>query len=139
MKKILFFALSILLLSACTNKGDTAKQEEAPIDVIENNNSSAGLEAWNNIFLPHANSDSLTAEQKETQRILTPMIIESIEIKDNRFHTTLTREDFEKLNLDPSLYDLQMKNIDEMNAGIEEQGLDAQKLYDESLKNLPEF
>ena len=137
MKKILFVALSIFILSACTNKGDTAK-EDTPIDVIENNNS-VGLEAWNNIFLPHSDSDSLTAEQKETQRILTPMIIESIEIKDNRFHTTLTREDFEKQNLDPSLYDLLMKNIDEMNAGIEEQGLDAQKLYDESLKNLPEF
>ena len=136
MKKILFVALSILILSACTNKGETAKQEDASTDVIENNNSSAGLEAWNNIFLPHA--DSLTAEQKETQRILNPLIIESIEIKDNRFHTNLTREDFEKLNLDPSLYDLLMRNIDELNTHIEEIGADAQELYDESLRNLPE-
>ena len=135
MKKILFVALSIFILSSCTSKGDTTK-EEAPIDVIENNNS-VGLEAWNNIFLPQ--TDSLTAEQKETQRILKPMIIESIEIKDNRFHTTLTREDFVKLNLDPSLYDLLMRNIEDVNANIEEVGADAQELYDESLKNSPEF
>ena len=137
MKKILFVALSIFILSACTNKGDTAK-EDTPIDVIENNNS-VGLEAWNNIFLPHSDSDSLTAEQKEIQRIVTPMIIESIEIKDNRFHTTLTREDFVKLNLDPSLYDLLMRNIEDVNANIEEVGTDAQELYDESQKNSPEF
>ena len=137
MKKILFVALSIFILSSCTNKGDTAK-EDAPTDVIENNNS-VGLEAWNNIFLPHSDSDSLTAEQKETQRILKPMIIESIEIKDNRFHTTLTREDFVKLNLDPSLYDLLMRNIEDVNANIEEVGTDAQELYDESQKNSPEF
>ena len=137
MKKILFVALSIFILSSCTSKGNTTK-EEAPIDVIENNNS-VGLEAWNNIFLPHSDSDSLTAEQKETQRILTPMIIESIEIKDNRFHTTLTREDFVKLNLDPSLYDLLMRNIEDVNANIEEVGADAQELYDESQKNSPEF
>lgn len=135
MKKILFVALSIFILSSCTSKGDTTK-EEAPIDVIENNNS-VGLEAWNNIFLPQ--TDSLTAEQKETQRILNPMIIESIEIKDNRFHTTLTREDFVKLNLDPSLYDMLMRNIEDVNANIEEVGADAQELYDESLKNSPEF
>lgn len=135
MKKIFFVALSIFILSSCTSKGDTTK-EEAPIDVIENNNS-VGLEAWNNIFLPH--TDSLTAEQKETQRILKPMIIESIEIKDNRFHTTLTREDFVKLNLDPSLYDLLMRNIEDVNANIEEVGTDAQELYDESQKNSPEF
>ena len=135
MKKILFVALSIFILSSCTSKGDTTK-EEAPIDVIENNNS-VGLEAWNNIFLPH--TDSLTAEQKETQKILNPMIIESIEIKDNRFHTTLTREDFVKLNLDPSLYDLLMRNIEDVNANIEEVGTDAQELYDESQKNSPEF
>ncbi len=135
MKKILFVALSIFILSSCTSKGNTTK-EEAPIDVIENNNS-VGLEAWNNIFLPH--TDSLTAEQKETQRILKPMIIESIEIKDNRFHTTLTREDFVKLNLDPSLYDLLMRNIEDVNANIEEVGTDAQELYDESQKNSPEF
>lgn len=135
MKKILFVALSIFILSSCTSKGNTTK-EEAPIDVIENNNS-VGLEAWNNIFLPH--TDSLTAEQKETQRILKPMIIESIEIKDNRFHTTLTREDFVKLNLDPSLYDLLMRNIEDVNANIEEVGADAQELYDESQKNSPEF
>ena len=135
MKKILFVALSIFILSSCTSKGNTTK-EEAPIDVIENNNS-VGLEAWNNIFLPH--TDSLTAEQKETQKILNPMIIESIEIKDNRFHTTLTREDFVKLNLDPSLYDLLMRNIEDVNANIEEVGADAQELYDESLKNSPEF
>lgn len=135
MKKILFVALSIFILSSCTSKGDTTK-EEAPIDVIENNNS-VGLEAWNNIFLPH--TDSLTAEQKETQKILKPMIIESIEIKDNRFHTTLTREDFVKLNLDPSLYDLLMRNIEDVNANIEEVGTDAQELYDESQKNSPEF
>lgn len=135
MKKILFVALSIFILSSCTSKGNTTK-EEAPIDVIENNNS-VGLEAWNNIFLPH--TDSLTAEQKETQKILNPMIIESIEIKDNRFHTTLTREDFVKLNLDPSLYDLLMRNIEDVNANIEEVGADAQELYDESQKNSPEF
>lgn len=135
MKKIFFVALSIFILSSCTSKGNTTK-EEAPIDVIENNNS-VGLEAWNNIFLPH--TDSLTAEQKETQRILKPMIIESIEIKDNRFHTTLTREDFVKLNLDPSLYDLLMRNIEDVNANIEEVGTDAQELYDESQKNSPEF
>ena len=135
MKKIFFVALSIFILSSCTSKGDTTK-EEAPIDVIENNNS-VGLEAWNNIFLPH--TDSLTAEQKETQKILNPMIIESIEIKDNRFHTTLTREDFVKLNLDPSLYDLLMRNIEDVNANIEEVGADAQELYDESQKNSPEF
>lgn len=135
MKKIFFVALSIFILSSCTSKGDTTK-EEAPIDVIENNNS-VGLEAWNNIFLPH--TDSLTAEQKETQKILNPMIIESIEIKDNRFHTTLTREDFVKLNLDPSLYDLLMRNIEDVNANIEEVGTDAQELYDESQKNSPEF
>ena len=135
MKKILFVALSIFILSSCTSKGNTTK-EEAPIDVIENNNS-VGLEAWNNIFLPH--TDSLTAEQKETQRILTPMIIESIEIKDNRFHTTLTREDFVKLNLDTSLYDLLMRNIEDVNANIEEVGTAAQELYDESQKNSPEF
>lgn len=135
MKKILFVALSIFILSSCTSKGNTTK-EEAPIDVIENNNS-VGLEAWNNIFLPH--TDSLTAEQKETQKILNPMIIESIEIKDNRFHTTLTREDFVKLNLDPSLYDLLMRNIEDVNANIEEVGTDAQELYDESQKNSPEF
>ena len=104
--------------------------------MIENNNS-VGLEAWNNIFLPQ--TDSLTAEQKETQRILNPMIIESIEIKDNRFHTTLTREDFVKLNLDPSLYDMLMRNIEDVNANIEEVGADAQELYDESLKNSPEY
>ncbi len=135
MKKIFFVALSIFILSSCTSKGNTTK-EEAPIDVIENNNS-VGLEAWNNIFLPH--TDSLTAEQKETQKILNPMIIESIEIKDNRFHTTLTREDFVKLNLDPSLYDLLMRNIEDVNANIEEVGTDAQELYDESQKNSPEF
>lgn len=135
MKKIFFVALSIFILSSCTSKGNTTK-EEAPIDVIENNNS-VGLEAWNNIFLPH--TDSLTAEQKETQKILNPMIIESIEIKDNRFHTTLTREDFVKLNLDPSLYDLLMRNIEDVNANIEEVGADAQELYDESQKNSPEF
>ena len=135
MKKFFFVALSIFILSSCTSKGDTTK-EEAPIDVIENNNS-VGLEAWNNIFLPH--TDSLTAEQKETQKILNPMIIESIEIKDNRFHTTLTREDFVKLNLDPSLYDLLMRNIEDVNANIEEVGTDAQELYDESQKNSPEF
>ncbi len=136
MKKILFLALSILILSACTNKGDTAKEEDAPIDVIENNNS-VGLEAWNNIFLTHP--DSLTAEQKEAKNKLLPLITESIVIKDNRFHTSLTKEDFEKLNLDPSLYDLLMKNIDEINAGLEEIGGDAQELYDESMKNLPEY
>ena len=135
MKKIFFVALSIFILSSCTSKGDTTK-EEAPIDVIENNNS-VGLEAWNNIFLPH--TDSLTAEQKETQKILNPMIIESIEIKDNRFHTTLTREDFVKLNLAPSLYDLLMRNIEDENANIEEVGAAAQELYDESQKNSPEF
>ena len=135
MKKFFFVALSIFILSSCTSKGNTTK-EEAPIDVIENNNS-VGLEAWNNIFLPH--TDSLTAEQKETQKILNPMIIESIEIKDNRFHTTLTREDFVKLNLDPSLYDLLMRNIEDVNANIEEVGTDAQELYDESQKNSPEF
>lgn len=94
------------------------------------------LESWENIFLTHP--DSLTDEQKAAKKILLPLITESIEIKNNQFHTTLTKEDFKKNNLDPSLYDLLIKNLDEINTGIKKEGLDAQKLYDESIKNLPE-
>lgn len=133
MKKILFIALSVFFLIACTNKERTIDQDTT-IEAAESN-TAMGVEAWENIFSAHP--DSLTAEQKEAKRKLLPIIVESIVIKDNSFHSTLTREDFKKHNLDPSLYDLLMRNLDELNAGIKEMGADAQELYDESIKDLP--
>ena len=134
MKKLLFVALAVFIFSSCTEKNNTTNQDSS-IETI-NNNTRMQLESWENIFLTHP--DSLTDEQKAAKKILLPLITESIEIKNNQFHTTLTKEDLKKNNLDPSLYDLLIKNLDEINTGIKKEGLDAQKLYDESIKNLPE-
>ena len=135
MRKILFVALSVFILSSCVNKVDTTK-EKNPIDATENN-ANIEQENYDAIFSP--NQDSLSIEQKELQHKLLILMKEHVKIKDGIIYSSATKEDFESHDIPLYYYNMLNENLGDMNIAIKNDGLEPQKFYDDMMKDFPEI
>ena len=135
MKKILIVVLSVFILSSCTTKGDTNK-EDASINAIESSDS-IHQEDYDAIFTP--NQDSLSVDQKKLQRKLLVLMKDHVKIKDGLIYNSATKEDFESQGIAVYYFNMLEKNLGDLNTAIKKDGLDAQKLYEEMMKDYPEI
>ena len=135
MKKILIVVLSVFILSSCTTKGDTNK-EDASINAIESSDS-IQQEDYDAIFAP--NQDSLSVDQKELQHKLLVLMKEHVKIKNGLIYSSATKEDFESQGIAVYYFNLLEKKLGDLNTAIKKDGLDAQKLFEEMMKDYPEI
>ena len=138
MKVILIAILSIFILSSCTKNADknAATNKEPSIDAIESSNVTE-KENYDAIF--SSIPDTLTVEQKDLQHKLLTLMKENVKIKDGIIYSAATKEDFVNQDVPLYYYDMLNENIKDLNRGIEVEGLDPQKFYDEIMKDFPEI
>ena len=138
MKKILIVALSVFILSSCSNKADKSSETDnnTSIDAIEN---SANIEQEDYDAIFGANQDSLSVDQKELQHDMLIIMKEHVKIKDGIIYSSATKEDFESQDIPLYYYNMLTENIKDLNAAIKAGGLDPQIFYDEMMKDFPEI
>jgi|LSQX01.3.fsa_nt_gb hypothetical protein len=136
MKSILILFVSLIILSSCSYKGDITNKG-ASLDAKENSNEHNNIhpEDFDGIFTTHP--DSMSIEQKEIQSKLLTLMKENVKIKDGLIYSTATQEDFEIQNISESYYYLLQEGLDDLNRAIQNDGLDAQKIYDDMMKEFP--
>ena len=132
MKNLFILFITLVILSSCSNK-DNLKDRRSPIDETRTENNNIHQEDLDGIFTTP--EDSLSIEQKELRQKVLYLMKENIKLKDDRFYSTATKEDFESIGISESYYYMLQENLDEMNAMIKEDSLDAKKLYEEMMKD----
>lgn len=133
MKNLFILLITIVLFSSCSNNQNN--ESAIPLnESIENN--SINPEDIDGIFSIHP--DSMSMEQKEKQDKALTLLKENIILKDGSFYSTATKEDFESIGISESYYYMLQENLNEMNAMIKEDSLDAKKLYEEMMKDFSE-
>ena len=137
MKSILILFVSLIILSSCSYKGDITNKG-ASLDAKENSNEHNNIhpEDFDGIFTTHP--DSMSIEQKEIQSKLLTLMKENVKIKDGLIYSTATKDAFKTQNISESYYYLLQESLDDLNRAIQNDGLDAQKIYDYMMKEFPQ-
>ena len=133
MKNLFILFITLILLSSCSNNKKNENSNTLN-ETIENKN--INPEDIDGIFSVHP--DSMSVEQKEKQHKVLSLLKESLILKDGRFYSNATKEDFERIGISESYYFMLQENLDEVNAMIKEDSLDAQKIYEEMIKDFSE-
>lgn len=122
------FILNLLLLSftlvACDNKHQKDKTDNLQKAKEEIN------------YLTLTPDSILTVDLRNKKNDLKKLIIEKLKIENNKFVTTATTTDFEKLVFSKEYYIILIKDIDQVNSMYSFNSADIQKAYEELIESL---
>ena len=123
MKKILIVALSLFILTTCTQSDEGKEAPEASFETLNS--------------LLTTPRDSLSLEQKETLLEIALIMDEKIEFEDGYFVNKATEEDFKAKGIDLYYFEMVNKGVSEINTVIKNDDLDnAEELFRDSKKQL---
>lgn len=81
----------------------------------------------------------MSVDQKELQHKLLVLMKEHVKIKNGLIYSSATKEDFESQGIAVYYFNLLEKKLGDLNTAIKKDGLDAQKLFEEMMKDYPEI